>query len=130
MSTPAKVTVNLETRTEGWAKGLDYSQRETVKWVRGIEKEFKSLTFGGGKGFGGNTAAFASELASVAKEARDVATELRTGGNQAEILSNYVSKIPIVGQFHQAGMAIRELIFGTQAAKIETLKQVESVKEL
>jgi hypothetical protein len=81
------------------------------------------LTFGGGQNFNAaGFAKFADTLKSVAKGAEEVATQLRTGKGYGEVFSETINKIPIVGQFKQAGEAIGELITGQKAARIEAEK--------
>ena len=97
-----------------------------------------NLDKGGGGGGGGGGAmqqliagagatAGAYAFQKVAESARDAATAIRTGGSASEAFGKIVNTIPIVGQFKQAGEAIREMIRGTEAAKIQLEKLNESL---
>lgn len=68
----------------------------------------------------------ADQFARVTQAASEAATAIRTGGTASQAFGKMVDQIPIVGQFKQAGEAIRELITGEKAAVIEATKLGES----
>jgi hypothetical protein len=69
---------------------------------------------------GTTVAAYAFQKA--AQGAEQLATAIRTGSSASEVFGSIVEKIPIVGQFKQAGDAIRELITGEKAAVYQAEK--------
>src|SRR4051812_32830554 len=117
MSTAAKITVDLETRTAAWSKGLEGASKEVKTWAKDVSGQFKALSFGDGFDAKG-VAKFGDALADVSKQATEFATQIRTGTSYAEALNGVVDQIPIVGKFRQAGESIRELVTGEKAAKV------------
>lgn len=124
MAVQPKVVVNLETYSGAFTKGLEGAGRDVKKFAQTAEKAFKNLTFQGG------ASGFASAFASATKAAEDFATAIRTGGSAQQELGKLVNQIPIVGQFKQAGEAIRELITGEKAAIIQMDKMAESATKV
>jgi hypothetical protein len=118
MSVSGKITVDVEAKAAGFTKGLAAAGKDAQRWAKGMEADFKAITFG--KGFSAEgVAAFGRSLNAGAQEAKAFATKLREGESVAQAFGQLVNGIPIVGTFKQAGEAIRELVTGEQAARVE-----------
>ena len=124
MAIAGKITVDLEARDARWSDTISKSERELKRFVNSAQNSFKDLSFQNGAG------GFANAFAGLTKGAAEYATSLRTGGDVQKEFSSAVEKIPIVGQFKAAGDAIRNLISGQKAARVETEKMVASAREL